>query len=158
MNRSPGSRFRLGALGAFACLLLACQSPTSNSPSGARSQTGKPEGDEPKVCAQVIVCGADGKLYSDPCAAEKAGVKATPDLSACKEPPVTVPVVDPIETPDPIVTPDPVVPDPGCDKPDEGGACIAVYDPVCGADGKTYSNSCVAGLAKAKIAYAGACK
>lgn len=37
-------------------------------------------------------------------------------------------------------------------------ACIQLFDPVCGVDGKTYSNSCFAGLAKAEIAHPGECK
>ncbi|MFA5125779.1 MAG: Kazal-type serine protease inhibitor family protein [archaeon] len=36
-------------------------------------------------------------------------------------------------------------------------ACVAVYDPVCGSDGITYSNSCYAGLAGVSIAYDGEC-
>ena len=36
--------------------------------------------------------------------------------------------------------------------------CITLWDPVCGKDGKTYSNACFAKLAGAEVAYRGKCE
>jgi len=40
----------------------------------------------------------------------------------------------------------------------EATVCINIWDPVCGKDGKTYSNKCFAKLAGIEIAYSGECR
>jgi hypothetical protein len=43
-------------------------------------------------------------------------------------------------------------------KPKEAKACISLWDPVCGKNGRTYSNACFAKLAGIEIEYKGVCK
>lgn len=43
------------------------------------------------------------------------------------------------------------------DEQKKAQACIFVYDPVCGVDGKTYSNICFADSHGVEVAHAGEC-
>jgi len=43
-------------------------------------------------------------------------------------------------------------------QPEKPDACITLWDPVCGKDGKTYSNSCFARLAGVEVTYQGKCQ
>ncbi|MCX6180466.1 MAG: Kazal-type serine protease inhibitor family protein [Bacteroidetes bacterium] len=84
--------------------------------------------DEPCLAVYEPVCGNDGITYSNYCEAIKAGATVY-SKGACKiiEPPV---INECHGTPWP-----------------DNTSCIALYEPVCGCDGRSYSNSCEAARA-----------
>ncbi len=106
------------------------------------------------------VCGCDGLTYSNACEARQASVSI--DHAGECGPPICggfvgIPCADPdsfCEFP------------PGtCEVSDNFGVCVGipegcggVFDPVCGCDGVTYSNACVARQAQQSIDHSGACR
>lgn len=44
------------------------------------------------------------------------------------------------------------------EKPKPAVVCTAQYDPVCGCNGKTYGNACVADAMGIRVVYKGECK
>ena len=56
-----------------------------------------------------------------------------------------------------VVSPDEVIEPRMVSMEEQPVVCTTQWDPMCGADGKTYGNSCVLAAANVKLDYAGKC-
>jgi hypothetical protein len=101
------------------------------------------------------VCGCDGQTYSNGCYAAKAAVSID-HPGECVEACFDNADCPPDEY---CVTPLGECDGPGecIDRLDDLVQCLAVWDPVCGCDGQTYSNGCYAAKAAVSIDYPGEC-
>jgi hypothetical protein len=108
------------------------------------------------------VCGCDGKTYGNACGASVVGVSVASKGECGSNPGTACGGLKGIACEKGQYCDFP--PEATCGTADQSGTCTAIPDacdaslkPVCGCDGKTYSNACTAALAGISVSKDGAC-
>lgn len=158
------SNSRFSSAAAICCLLLLVATAAGNT-----LQRGPPGGGAAASsgacrCPRLFlpVCGSDGAAYNSKCEAECKGVTVTgqrPVNGQCNSGPL-----GPVNPSGPGFNPSgpantrPWFQGQGANpQPGRGCPCPLIFSPVCGADGSTYDNTCIAECRGVKIIAKGSC-